>query len=109
MRDRGNTSETGRENEPGQSPESDLLPVLKGWFSSPLQAVHQFSPSIRLHLSFEGCEEARAPPGAHHPGLQSIILTRLVSLSHPRPKGRGFQVVSPPAAACGVEIKGGGS
>jgi len=53
----------------------------------------RFTPSIRLHLSFEGCEGGRTPPGAHHPGLQSIILTRLVSLGHPRPKGRGFQVV----------------
>ena len=41
-----------------------------------------------------GSRGARTPPGAHHPRLQSIILTRLVSLSHPRPKGRGFQVVT---------------
>jgi len=73
---------------------SDLLPALKGYFSSPLQAVHRFPPSVRVYIChLGGSRGAELPQEPIIPGSKAI-LTRLISLSHPRPKGRGFQVVT---------------
>jgi len=73
MRDRGNTSETGRENEPGQSPESDLLPVLKGWFSSPLQAVHQFPHLFAYIYHLRAVRRPELPQEPIIPGSKALF------------------------------------
>jgi len=76
---------------------SDLLPALKGWFSQPLTGGSLVPPICSgLHLSFGGLLGGQNSPRSPSSWAPKPILTRLISLSHPRPKGRGFQVVTSP-------------
>jgi len=64
--------------------QADLLPALKGWFFQPLTGGSLVPPIYSgLYLSFEGQSSPRSQSSrasTYHP-------YRLISLSHPRPKG----------------------